>query len=81
LIILYIGRAGEFLKNKDTLELCPLTNKPFFIKFWMGDEPRYPPPPSVPLEQATTLTLEDFSKLMLGEPNKACFKLKDEAFP
>jgi hypothetical protein len=81
MIILYIGRAEYFLNNKNTLKLCPLINKVDFIQFWMGDDPQYPPPVDVPLEKATSLTIEDFSKLMIGEPAKACFNLKEEAFP
>lgn len=81
MIILYLGQWDGFLKNSDTLELCPLTNEVDFIKIWMGNEPRYPPPPNVPLEEATSLTIEEFSKLLTGDPDKACFSLKDEAFP
>ena len=81
MIILYLGNWKGFLKNPNTLELCPLINKVDFIEFWMGEEPRNPPPPDVPLEKATSLTIEDFSKLMMGDPNKACFNLRNEAFP
>lgn len=80
-ITLYLGNWKGFLKNPNTLELCPLINKVDFIKFWMGDEPQYPPSPSVSLEEATSLTMKEFSNLMTGDPKKACFNLKEEAFP
>jgi hypothetical protein len=80
LIVQYIGSN---LLNVDLpkLEMCPLTNQVEYIHIWMGDEPRYPPSPDVPLESATSLTLEEFSELMMGDPNKACFNLREEVFP
>jgi len=79
LIVSYSG--VNFLNNKNTLELCPLINEVNFMKIWMGKEPRHPPPVGVSLEQATSLRMDGFSKLLTGDPNKACFNLKDEAFP
>lgn len=81
LIVSYSRSGMNFFNNSTTLDLCPLINEVNFIKIWMGNEPRHPPPAGVPLEKATSLTLEGFSKLILGNPNKACFNLKDEAFP
>src|SRR5690606_8700120 len=81
MIILYVGGIEGFLKNADTLELCPLTNTVNFITIWMGDEPRHPPSKGIPLEEATSLTIEDFSKLMGEDSTKACFYLKDVSFP
>jgi hypothetical protein len=79
LIVQYIGT--KLLIVGPQLEICPITNQVEDIYIWMGDDPQYPPSLGVPLEEATTLTLEEFSKLMLGEPEKACFNLRDEAFP
>lgn len=81
LIIRYGGREESFLNDKATLEVCPLINQVDYIEIWLGGDPQNPPLASVSLEKATSLSLEDFSKLMLGSPNKACFNLKDEAFP
>ena len=60
--------------------ICPLTAPFEHISLWMGKNPRYPPHDIVLLEEATTLTLEEFSELMTRSPNKACFTLKEEAF-
>jgi hypothetical protein len=79
LIIAYIG--SNLLNISPQLEFCPLTNQVENIQIWLGKNPRHPPIQGVSLEEATSLTLEDFSKLMLGDPNKACFNLKDKAFP
>ncbi len=80
MIVLYVGTEENFLKDEKSLNLCPLNNGIHFVHIWVGEEIRHPQPPLVPLEQATSLTLDDFAKLMLGDPNKACFNLKDEAF-
>jgi len=54
--------------------ICPLKTQ-FDIEIWMGKDPIHPPLKAVPLEQATSLTLEGFSKLMIGNPDQACFQL------
>ncbi len=79
LIVQYIGT--NLLNAGDQLEICPLTNQVEYIHIWMGDDPRYPPSPGVPLEKATSLTIKEFSELMTGDIDKACFVLKEEAFP
>jgi hypothetical protein len=79
LIVEYIGI--DLLNTGSHLGICPLTNKVDFIGIWMGDDAHYPPSPGVPLEEATSLTMEEFSNLMKGDPKKACFNLKEEAFP
>lgn len=81
MIILYLGREEGFLNDKATLEVCPLINQFDYIEIWLGDDPQYPPLPEVPLEEATSLKMEEFSNLMTGDPRKACFNLKEEAFP
>jgi hypothetical protein len=47
----------------------------------MGKNPKDPPRVAVPLEKATSMTTEEFSKLMTGNPSKACFTLNGEIFP
>jgi hypothetical protein len=61
-------------------QVCPLTAPFEHISLWMGKDPRYPPRDIVLLEEATSLTLEEFSELMNRSPNNACFTLKEEAF-
>ena len=63
------------------LQICPLTNQIDPVRIWMGQNPQYPPFESIPLEKATLMTMEEFSKLMTGDPNKACFELDGEMFP
>jgi hypothetical protein len=81
LIVEYGGTNILNVNSGTKLEICPLTNKVDFIKIWMGNDPQYPPSPGVPLEESTSLTAEEFSNLMTGDPIKACFNLKEEAFP
>jgi len=77
-LIIYYGSFSLGPK----LQACPLTEQIDHIRIWMGKNPVYPPPiDRVPLEKATFMTMEEFSKLMTGDPDIACFNLKEEAFP
>lgn len=81
-IDLIVGYSGSgILSSEATLEICPLTNDVDFIKIWMGENPRYPPSQGISLEEAALLTIEEFSRLMMGTPEMACFSLNEEAFP
>lgn len=64
------------------LQICPLNDQIDFIGIWMGKNLTYVPAIDlIPLEEATALKMVEFSKLMTGDPNKACFNLKSEVFP
>jgi hypothetical protein len=60
--------------------ICPLTEPPENVWAWFGDNPRYPPGPGVEVEKATSLTVDQFTQLMLGDPKNACFTLDWKAF-
>jgi hypothetical protein len=62
-------------------QVCLLTEQLESVRLWMGRDPQYPPPNGVPLEEATSMTLDEFASLMTGNPNMACFNLKKEVFP
>lgn len=60
---------------------CPLTASIDFVRLWIGPDP--PDPPSygtVSLEKATSLTIDQFTQLMLGAPQEACFILNGDVF-
>jgi hypothetical protein len=63
------------------LRVCPLTDQSDLVRIWLGKYPYYPPLGGVPLEEATSMTVEEFSALMMADPAKACFNLKSELFP
>lgn len=63
------------------LQVCPLRNQMSSVRVWMGENPVNPPPDAVLLEKATSLTMEEFTELMTGDPNAACFNLNIGAFP
>lgn len=67
------------------MQICPLTDQMNEVRIWLGKNPMYPPnyydAEVVPLEEATTLTMEEFSNLITGDPSKACFTLNSNAFP
>ncbi len=80
LIIQYTGTSTISVQN-DSWEVCPLTAEFDTAWIWIGKNPQYPPVPGVPLEKATSHTLDEFSKLMAGDPDKACFQIKPDMFP
>jgi hypothetical protein len=63
------------------LSICPLTGRMDTVRIWIGKDIQNPPNEPIVLEDATSMTLDEFSKLMTGRPDKACFNLKEEAFP
>ena len=64
------------------LRVCPLLDHVDYIRLWMGENPRHPPANDrIPLDEATSLTMEEFANLMTGGPAKACFTLNRNAFP
>lgn len=79
LIVEYSG--ADIVSDVPTLGICPLTNQVDLVRIWIGDDLQYPPSDGIPLEEATSLTMEEFTKLMVGDPEDACFSLKGEAFP
>jgi hypothetical protein len=82
LIIEYSGDNIIPWQQKGSPQVCPLGAQFDIVRIWMGKDPVYPPAHVVPLEKATSLTLEEFSKLLMaGTPEKACINLKGEMFP
>jgi hypothetical protein len=76
LIALYLG-----YEPPRSSQLCPFTFPFSHVRLWMGAGPPNPPTfPTVPLEKATSLTIDQFSQLMLGDPKKACFILNWDVF-
>lgn len=62
------------------LQICPLIDQMSSVRVWMGENPVNPPPDGVLLEMATSLTMEEFTQLLTGDPNGACFNLNIDAF-
>lgn len=59
--------------------LCPLTAPFDYVRLWMGqDPPDVPSFKTVSLVKATTLTMELFTQLMLGNPQEACFTINGD---
>lgn len=64
-----------------SLSVCPPTAQFDGVYLWLGKSPEHPPGHGVPLEEATSLTLEEFAERMTGDPESTCLELKDDAFP
>jgi hypothetical protein len=68
---------------------CPLTASIDSIQIWMGPNPQDPPDTEsidpfaklIPLEEATSITIDQFTQMMLGDPRQACFTINGDLFP
>lgn len=68
-------------RQKSSPLICPLSTSFDIVRIWMGKDPIYPPLEAAPLEKATLMTLEEFSKLMTGNPDQACFIVNSDVSP
>ncbi len=80
LIIQYGGYDITYDDEKATFRICPLIDQSDLVGIWLGKDPEYPPGGAAPLEEVTSLTLEEFAELMRGNPEDACLDLKAEVF-
>ena len=80
LIVEYMGH-NIIPRQKGSPQVCPLTAQFESVRLWIGKDPYQPPREAVPLEKATSLTMEEFSNLMTGNSNKACFIVNGDVFP
>lgn len=79
-LIVYYG-SNTF---RPDLKICPSIDQVGFVSMWFGENPYYPPSNDrtrVPLEEATSITKQEFVALMTGEIENSCFALKSEVFP
>jgi len=68
--------------NMTPNRFCPSTVPFDFVRLWIGQNP--PDTPSfdtVPLEKATSLTIDQFTQLMMGDSKTACFSVTEEVSP
>jgi hypothetical protein len=85
-MIMYFDTPGLIVHysgyNMTPESFCPSTAPFDHVRLWMGNNP--PDTPSfetIPLEKATSLTMDQFTRLMKGDPKKACFTVKGEISP
>jgi hypothetical protein len=78
LITLYSGYEEA---NLFSSQFCPLAFPFDYVNILMGtNSPDSPQFSTISLEEATSLTVDQFSQLMLEDPQNACFTLKDTVF-
>jgi hypothetical protein len=69
-------------KDGNQIKACPLSDQFENIGIYLGKAPPYPPGMGVPLEKATSLSIEQFSDLMKRPSNLACFYItRDAVYP
>ncbi len=79
LIVSYTGE-NTLPSSNHSPRLCPLTDPFDYVRLWLGPNPPHTPLTGVPLEEATSLTMDQFTQLMLGDPQKACFVVNGDVF-
>jgi hypothetical protein len=79
LIVQYFGTDIIPLPKGPT-QFCPLAAHFSSVWLWMGKNPLNPPIEALPIEKVTSLTIEEFSQLMTGDPQRACFIFNGGAF-
>ena len=80
LIALYSG-YNMIPDRPHSPQVCPLTAPFDDVQLWMGPTPPNPPLfPMLPLEKVTSLTIDQFTQLMRGDPQKACFIVDGDLF-
>ncbi len=80
MIVKYIGGDLVAPNFPYSPRICPLSSTTEHVWVWFGDNPRDPPSGGVEVEKATSLTIDQFTQLMLGDPKNACFTLDWKAF-
>jgi hypothetical protein len=79
LIVEYMG-SDINSRQTEKWDVCPITTQIEAISLWMGKNPIYSPQDGVSLEKAASMSIDEFSKLMTGEPDQACFSLEVSQF-
>jgi hypothetical protein len=69
-----LGKPGALVRA------CPLLDSFFGANIWLGREPHNPPLKSASLEEATSLNIDQFYDLMMQDPDKACFNIREDVF-
>lgn len=65
--------------NMTPEKFCPLMAPFDFVRLWIGPNPlNIPSFDTLPLEEATSLTMDQFVHLITGDPKKACFAVRLE---
>lgn len=82
-MIMYFDRANLIVHydgyGMNPERFCPLTAPFDFVRLWIGPNPPNPPSfETIPLEKATSLTMDQFTQLMLGNSKKACFRVNGD---
>jgi len=66
---------------RDKPNVCMLAVRYDSVRTWLGKNPTSLPDAGVPLSEATQLSMEEFSNILLGPPENACITFEGKAFP
>lgn len=78
---LFVEYVSHELRSLNGLyQICPLISDYHYVSLWFGRNADDFPMMGMPLEEATTLTREEFSEVITGDSSQACLTLDPEQF-
>jgi hypothetical protein len=76
-----IGYWEPRVVDRRFLHICPLNDPElYYVNYWLGEDFEDTYVHGVDVQDITTLSLEDFYSLMLGDPEDACIDLNPDAY-
>jgi hypothetical protein len=79
-LIAFYGDYYMVPDSPDSPLFCPATAPFDMVSLLMGEDPPNPPLEGIPFEKATSLTIDQFTQLMLGDPQEACLTVDGDLF-
>lgn len=67
--------------TREKPNVCLLAVQYDSVRVWLGKNPPNLPSEGIPLSEATQLDMEEFSNILLGQPENACITFDGEVFP
>ena len=67
--------------TRENPNVCVLAVQYDSVRVWLGKNPPNLPSEGVPLSEATQLDMEEFSNILLGQPENACITFDGKVFP
>lgn len=77
-----VGYSGHSFNSEPTLQICLLADEDIDrFNFWIGKDARGYPNPAKTVEEATSLSLDEFYTLIVDGKENACFNIDTGIFP
>jgi hypothetical protein len=79
---LIVQYGGDYIitGDKGVWHICPLTAQFDWVWLWMGKNPLNPPGKGIHIERATSITIEEFARLLTEDAEEACIYFHEDIF-